>query len=146
MTDKLTYILYPYPHPNRECAKAQIDMSPDGTALIFKDATRTLEQNSAQWPYLEGFSKQLQWPVNGVNQWLSRDEWKDILTCTFEGEVNPRVAMGFDGGVVMLGRRTSKYGVKKFSEWYEWLMAAAALQGIVPVYKNGRRDDSEFNE
>lgn len=141
MTDKLTYILRPYPHPSREGAKAQIDMSPDGTALTFHGATRTLEQNSAQWPYLEGFSKQLQWPVNGVNVWLSHDEWKDILTCAFEGEVNPRVAMGFDGGVVMLGRRTSKYGVKKFSEWYEWLMAAAALKGIEPIYKNGRRDE-----
>ncbi len=144
MSDSFTYILRPHPHPSREGAKAQIDESPDGTALVFQDATRTTEQNSAQWPYLEGFSKQMQWPVNGVNMWLSRDDWKDILTCAFEGEVNPRVAMGFDGGVVMLGRRTSKYGVKKFCEWYEWLQAAAALKGIEPVYKNGRREDYEL--
>ena len=74
--------------------------------------------------------------------WLTKDEWKDILTCAFEEEVKPRVAMGFEGGMVMLGRRTSKYSKKKFSEWYEWLQAAAALKGVTPVYKNGRRDDT----
>jgi len=77
--------------------------------------------------------------------WLTKDEWKDILTCAFEEEVKPRVAMGFDGGMVMLGRRTSQYGKKKFSEWYEWLMAAAALKGVIPVYKNVRRDEYEPN-
>lgn len=143
MSDKITYVLRPYPHPSRELAKEQIDNSPDGTSLTFKDATRTEDQNSAQWPYLEGFSRQLQWPVNGEMTWLTKDEWKDILTCAFEEEVKPRVAMGFDGGMVMLGRRTSKYSKKKFNEWYEWLQAAAALKGITPIYKNGRRDEYE---
>lgn len=72
--------------------------------------------------------------------WLPNEDYKDILTCAFEGEVNPRIAAGFEGGVVMLGRRTSQYGKKKFSEWFEWLQAAAALKGIEPVYKHGRRD------
>jgi hypothetical protein len=27
----------------------------------------------------------------------------------------------------------------------EWLMAAAALKGIEPIYKNGRRDEYEPN-
>lgn len=145
MSDKITYVLRPYPHPSRGLAKAQIDSSPDGTSLTFKDATRTEEQNCAQWPYLEGFAQQLQWPVNGEMTWLTKDEWKDLLTCAFEGEVNPRVAMGFDGGMVMLGRRTSQYGKKRFSEWYEWLQAAAALKGVIPVYKNVRRDEYEPN-
>lgn len=134
---KRVFILQPAPHPSRGLAKAEIDSSPDGFAVTIKDATRSLEQNAAQWPYLAGFAKQLQWPVNGVMCWLSEDEWKDILTAAFEKEISPRLAAGFDGGVVMLGRRTSKFGKKKFSEWYEFLQAAAALKGVEPIYKIG---------
>jgi hypothetical protein len=135
---KRVFILQPLPHPSRGLAKAEIDNSPDGYAVTIKDATRSLEQNAAQWPYLAGFSKQLQWPVNGAMCRLTEDEWKDILTAAFEKEVSPRLAMGFDGGVVMLGRRTSEFGKKKFSEWYEFLQAAAALKGVEPIYKSAR--------
>lgn len=69
--------------------------------------------------------------------WLSKEEWKDILTAAFEKETNPRLAAGFDGGIVMLGRRTSKYGKKQFAAWMEWLIAAASLKGVEPVFKNG---------
>lgn len=117
--------------------------APAGTVAEFKDPGRTGEQNSAQWPYLQGFSDQMQWPVNGAMCKLSKDEWKDILTAAFEGETMPRVAQGWDGGVVMLGRRTSKYGKKKFSVWMEWLIAAATLRGIKPVYKNERYQDEQ---
>ena len=118
-------------------AKQIIDQAPNDYVCEIKEKTRTLEQNAFQWPYLQGFSEQMQWPVNGEMTWLSKDEWKDILTAAFERETNPRLAAGFDGGIVMLGRRTSKYGKKKFAEWMEWLIAAAALKGIEPVFKNG---------
>lgn len=107
---------------------------PDGYAATFQEPSRSIEQNAYQWPYLEGFSRGMQWPVNGKLEWLSKDEWKDVLTSAFENEVNPRIAAGFDGGVVMLGRRTSKYGKKKFADWMTWLMAAAAMKGIEPVF------------
>ena len=81
----------------------------DSYVVRIEPATRTLDQNSAQFPYLTGFSEQLQWVVNGQMCWLTPLEWKDLLTCAFEGEINPRLAMGFDGGVVMLGRRTSQF-------------------------------------
>jgi hypothetical protein len=124
----------------RKMACADIMGAPDGYWCKIVQPNRTLDQNSAQWPYLEGFSKQKQWPVNGVMCWLTEDEWKDVLTAAFEKEVNPRLAAGFDGGVVMLGRRTSQFGKKKFSEWYEFLMAAAALSGVTPVYKNEQEE------
>ena len=141
MSDKQTFVLQPKPHPSRELAKQAIDNAPDGFGVVIKESDRTLEQNAAQWPYLEGFSKQLQWPVNGRMCWLSRDEWKDILTAAFENETSPRIAVGFDGGIVMLGRRTSQFGKKKFSLWYEWMMAAAALKGVTPVYKSAWHEE-----
>lgn len=118
-------------------AKQIIDQAPNDYVCEIKEKTRTLEQNAFQWPYLQGFSEQMQWPVNGEMTWLSKEEWKDILTAAFEKETNPRLAAGFDGGIVMLGKRTSKYGKRKFAEWMEWLIAAAALKGIDPVFKNG---------
>lgn len=120
-------------------AHMMIDAAPCDWVCEIKPPNRTLEQNAYQWPYLQGFSDQLQWPVNGKKVWMSKDEWKDVLTCAFEGDVNPRLAAGFDGGVVMLGKRTSKFGKKKFAEWMEWLMAAAALKGVDPVFKSGLR-------
>jgi hypothetical protein len=121
----------------REMAINAVMHAPDGYFCEVKEPSRTLDQNAFQWPYLQGFAEQMQWPVNGAMTWLSSDEWKDILTAAFEKETNPRLAAGFDGGIVMLGRRTSKYGKKKFAEWMEWLIAAATLKGIEPVFKNG---------
>lgn len=111
--------------------------APDGYVAVISEPTRTLDQNADQWPYLEGFSQQRQWPVNGELVWMSAEEWKDVLTAAFEQE-NVRLAQGLNGGVVMLGSRTSQFGQKKFREWMEFLRATAALKGVEPVYANER--------
>lgn len=98
---------------------------------------RNSAQNAAQWPILGAWAKQKQWPVNGAMCWLTDEEWKDVLTAAFEGETNPRIAAGLNGGIVMLGRRTSRYGKKRFGEWLEWLNAASHHAGIkVPLPKH----------
>jgi len=136
VSDKRIYFLV---HDTaRKLAAAQCMLAPDGYSVEIKEPSRTLDQNAYQWPYLEGFSKQLKWPVNGEMVTLTPEEYKDILTAAFEEEVKPRLAMGWDGGIVMLGRRTSQYGKRKFSEWMEFLMAAAALKGVEPVFKDGQ--------
>lgn len=94
------------------------------------ETSRSLEQNAAQWPILQAFSKQLKWSVNGELTQLSSDEYKDILTAAFEKETNPRLASGFDSGVVMLGRRTRHYSKEKFAEWLTFLNAAADIKNI----------------
>jgi hypothetical protein len=90
---------------------------------------RSTEQNSAQWPILNAFAKQLQWPVNGEMVYMSAEDWKDVLTAAFKRE-RLRLAMGLDGGVVMLGLRTSKMDKAEFSEWLDFLNATAALRGV----------------
>lgn len=104
--------------------------APDGHCVTVREVNRTLEQNAAQWPILQAFSEQLQWPVNGCMVSMTDEEWKDVLTAAFYRET-ARLAMGLDGGVVMLGQRTSKFGKKKFSEWMEFLHAIAADRGVV---------------
>lgn len=98
--------------------------------VIVQDVTRSHEQNSAQWPILDAFSKQLMWPVNGQMVRLSDEEWKDVLTAAFRQEA-PRLAMSLNGaGVVMLGQRTSKFSKKEFSDWLEFLHYVAADRGV----------------
>jgi|GEM_PF-597132 len=112
----------------------------DGLVVTFKEANRTTGQNAVQWPILEAFAEQLKWPVNGSLVRMTAEEWKDVLSAAFRGE-SVRLAQGLDGGVVMLGMRTSEMSKKQFSEWLEFLQAVAAERGVVL-----RREPAETNE
>lgn len=103
--------------------------APQGVVVTFAEPTRNLEQNAAQWPILQAFSDQLLWPVNGKMVKMTPDEWKDVLTAAFRKET-ARLAMGLDGGVVMLGQRTSKFTKSEFSQWLEFLHATAADRDV----------------
>lgn len=91
--------------------------------------TRTQAQNRLMWPLLTAFSKQLQWPVDGRMTTMEPEEWKDVLTAAFKGE-SVRLAMGLNGGVVLLGQRTSKFTKAEFSDWITFLYATAADRGV----------------
>ncbi len=114
--------------PARAHAKAAIDGAPAG-AVVTIGTNRTTEQNAAQWPILQAFADQLPWVVNGQAVYMSADEWKDVLTAAFNRE-QLRVAQGWDGGLVMLGLRTRRFSKQRFSEWIDFLHAAAAERGI----------------
>ena len=107
-----------------------IQKAPEGYCVEVREPSRTKDQNAAQWPILDAFAQQVKWPVNGEMIDMTSEEWKDVLTAAFTQETM-RVAKGLRGGVVMLGKRTSKFGKKKFSEWIEFLHAEAAEQGVV---------------
>lgn len=117
----------------RRLAAQAVAEAPDGFCVQVSEPSRTLEQNAAQWPYLDAFSKQLKWPVNGEMVRLDPEEWKDVLTAAFQGET-VRLAMGLNGGVVMLGLRTSRMTKARFSEWLQFLVFVAADRGVV-VYE-----------
>lgn len=97
--------------------------------LTVAPETRSQAQNRLMWPLLTCFAKQLQWPINGQMVFMTPDDWKDVLTAAFRGE-SVRLAMGLDGGVVMLGQRTSKFTKREFSDWIEFLYATAAARGV----------------
>lgn len=118
----------------RERAARECRDAPDGAVVRFGEAGRSLDQNAAQWPILQAFSEQLEWPVNGRMVKMTPDEWKDVLSASFQNEA-ARLAMGIDGGVVMLGMRTSRMTKRQFSDWLEFLHATAAERGVV-VYED----------
>ena len=114
----------------RKLAAEFLARAPDGWMVTFSEPTRNLDQNAAQWPILQAFSAQLQWPVNGRMEYLTDEEWKDILSSAFR-QRQPRIAQGIDGGMVLLGQRTSKFSVREFSDWLEFLCSVAADRGVV---------------
>lgn len=118
----------------RSLAQEAVKTAPEGYAVTISQPTRNLEQNSAQWPILQAFADQLQWPINGRLEWLQPEEWKDVLTCAFKRET-VRVAMGLDGGMVMLGSRTSKFSKAQFGDWLEFLNATAADRDVILDYR-----------
>ena len=113
----------------RQRAVEAAKSAPSGYSVTIAEPTRSLEANAAQWPILQAFADQLEWPVNGRMEKLTPEEFKDILTAAFRRET-VRVAMGLDGGMVMLGQRTSKFSKREFSDWLEFLHATAAARGV----------------
>ncbi len=114
--------------------------APDGYVVTVAEPTRNLSQNAAQWPILEAFAQQLEWPVNGKLQKITSDDWKDILTCAFRNQ-QPRVAQGLDGGMVLLGQRTSQFSIRDFSDWLEFLHATAIERGVRLEMIDGQMQD-----
>ena len=119
--------------------------APAGFLVVIQPYTRTLAQNRCQWQILAAFEKQLRWPINGAMQFISAEDWKDILTAAYRQEMT-RIAQGFDGGVVMLGHRTREFTKEGWPEWMEFLNWAAAEKGVkVPVSKK-RAEEMGFGD
>lgn len=114
----------------RLAACRHVMQAPEGWSVKIAEPGRTLEQNALLWPLLTCFAKQLKWPVNGVMSWMDEDAWKDVLSAGFEEET-VRLAEGINGGTVMIGRRTSQFGKKRFSEFIEYIYAVGAQRGVV---------------
>ena len=114
----------------RQAACNYILHAPEGWSVKIAEPTRNLEQNALMWVLLEAFSEQLKWPVNGKLVNLTAEEWKDVTSAAFES-TTVRLAQGLDGGVVMLGRRTSQYGKAKMTEFIEFLLAVGTERGVV---------------
>lgn len=86
---------------------------------------RTNDQNSLMWPLLTDISQQ----VEHHGSKYTPEQWKDLLTSSFEGVT--QYAPNLDGtGLVAFGARTSKYNKKKMSEFIEFIYAAGSERGV----------------
>ena len=54
----------------------------------------------------------------------------DVLSAAFKQE-SQRIAMGLNGGMVILGMRTSKMGKRQFAEFIEFIQSVAVDRGVV---------------
>ena len=127
MSDKALFILA---HAEaRRRAVACVAAAPDGFSVRVEPPKRNLDQNALLWVYLTAFAEQLLWPVNGAMVRLSADEWKDILTAAYRNE-SQRIAQGLNGGMVILGMRTSRMDKPQFAEFIEFVQSVAADRGV----------------
>ncbi|EBO4170820.1 TPA: recombination protein NinB [Salmonella enterica subsp. enterica serovar Waycross] len=82
-----------------------------------KAPKRTKAQNDRMWPMLQDVSRQVLWH----GQRLSPEDWKDIFTALWlkTKKLEQRSVPGIDGGVVLLGVRTSKMRKVSMTELIE---------------------------
>lgn len=113
---------------NRACEFLQLGKS---VRLELRECrpTRTLDQNSKLWAVLTDIARQVPWFVDGKQQRLEPDEWKDILTAGLKK--HQRIAQGIEGGFVILGTRTSRMSVGEMVELIELAHAFGSEHGVV---------------
>lgn len=112
----------------RRNAAHAIAQAPEGYRCEIRPKTRTLAQNDLMWSVLTDISKQVDFVVNGALVKVSPEEVKDILTAGLRRET--RMAMGIDGGMVLLGQRTSKMTVRQMTELIELAHAFGTEKGV----------------
>lgn len=102
--------------------------APEGYRVEIRPKTRTLAQNDILWAILTDISKQVDFVINGQLAKVAPDEVKDILTASLRRET--RMAIGVDGGMVLLGQRTSKMTVRQLTELIELAHAFGTQKGV----------------
>lgn len=108
---------------------AQVVMqAPEGYRVEVKPRTRSLAQNDMMWSILTDISRQVEFVVNGALIKVTPEEVKDILTAGLQRET--RMAMGIDGGMVLLGQRTSKMTVKQMTDLIDLAHAFGTQRGV----------------
>ncbi len=112
----------------RRNAAHAIANAPEGYRCEIRPKTRTLAQNDLLWSILTDISKQVDFVVNGALIKVSPEEVKDILTAGLKREM--RMAQGIDGGMVILGQRTSKMTVRQLAELIELAHAFGTQRGV----------------
>ena len=117
-------------HEARRRAVAAVAEAPEGWTVTVAPPRRNLDQNALLWVLLTAFSEQLKWPVNGAMVQLEPEEWKDVLTAAYRNE-SQRIAMGLNGGMVILGMRTSQLSKREFAEFIEFIHSVAVERGVV---------------
>lgn len=80
---------------------------------------RSNNQNRKMWAMLNDIARQLTWPINGVRDYITPEDWKDLITAGLAK--HQRIAQGIEGGVVMLGSRTSKMTKGELAELIEYI-------------------------
>lgn len=90
--------------------------------------TRSLKQNKRMWAMLTDISRQIPWVVNDRVVMMTPEDWKDLLSASLTHEL--RVARGIDGGMVLLGVRTSRMTVAQMSNLIELMFAFGNPRGV----------------
>lgn len=112
-----------YDEVDREKVKGWVAKAPPGTLISFKKPCRSTDQNRLLWQRLGEISESMQW----AGKRLSSEDWKDLFT----GAIRKcDVVPGLEGGVVVLGLRTSSMSSTEMTALLDYISTFAAENGI----------------
>tara|TARA_R110002111_G_scaffold170741_3_gene236437 strand:+ start:288 stop:668 length:381 start_codon:yes stop_codon:yes gene_type:complete len=109
---------------NRESLARKLMSLPNGWRVEFKETKRTIPQNDRMWVFLTAVSTQLTWH----GQRYTPEEWKDYFMHTLSGG---RFMPAEDGGMVPIGRSTSKLGKQEHSLLTEIIEGFCERNGVI---------------
>lgn len=137
---KRTFVLRDDAIRCRACAAIMATSEPLFEVILrpFRDK-RTLEQNALMWVQLGAIADQVDW----FGERLSAEEWKDVLTAFVRKQ---RIVPGIDGGMVLLGSRTSKMSKAEFTELLDAINWFIAEKGVVIDESDRKLAKSEWQE
>ena len=119
-----TFILQPMPHPSRRLCAEYVMQAPDGWAVVVKEPTRSLEQNSRLWALLHDVAAQVDW----YGKKLDATDWKHVFTSSLRKlEVVPNLE---GNGFVALGLSTSRMSKRELGDLMTLIESFGAERGV----------------
>ena len=116
---------------DRKRACAWIMKAPKGFRFSLQETKRTVPQNDRMWAMLTCVSTQLVWH----GQRYTPEQWKDYFVHSLSGGA---FMPAEDGGMVPIGRSTSKLGKQEHSLLTEIIEGFAERQGVDLMQQNER--------
>jgi len=107
----------------RDKAVEWVRKAPAGTRVEFRSSKRSLPQNDRMWALLTKISDQLVWH----GEKYPPEAWKDYFMHSLEGA---KFMPHEEGGMIPIGRRTSRLTKDEHSDLTELIEAFAARQGV----------------
>ena len=108
---------------DRDRARKALTRAPDGYVVRFDPPTRSVRQNARLWALLAIVAKEVSWD----GEKLAPEEWKDVFTAALKSQ---RIVPGIDGGLVLIGARTSKFSAGELADLMALIEAFAAQRGV----------------
>lgn len=108
---------------NRKQLVEDVEHAPDGHIVEIREPKRSDAQNRLMWELLTAISRQVKWD----GETLEPEEWKDLITAVLKKQ---KVCRGLEGGIVVIGSRTSKMTVTEMNEVIEYAYAWGTDAGV----------------
>jgi hypothetical protein len=111
----------------RERAVSWVRKAPKGAVLTLVEKKRSLPQNDKMWAMLTDIARQAEWAGKKRNTKV----WKDLFSAavlTAQGGVE--VVPGLEGGIMLVGLRTSEMDVGGMADLITYMEAWGAQNGV----------------
>lgn len=111
----------------RERAMAWVAKAPHGAIFTLAEKKRSIPQNSRLWAMLTDVARQATW----AGKKRTTEDWKDLFTAAVKTAGGDFEAVpGLDGGLMILGLRTSEMSTAEMSDLQTFIESWSAQNGV----------------